>query len=215
FRGALFVRDDAVCGDPPVLPAAEPGELQLEERGRVRGRALFLPGALSGGPPAALRLGRPVPGLPALLPEGFQVTGADGAPGMPFLALFLPGMFVLGACLGSFFNVLIYRLPREESIVLPASRCPSCGRPIRPAENIPLLGFLLLRGRCAGCGNRISWRYPGVEALTGAGFALLDGGAGTGFTLARDLVFFSLLVPIVFIDIDHRIIPDELSLGGL
>jgi leader peptidase (prepilin peptidase)/N-methyltransferase len=134
---------------------------------------------------------------------------------MPFLALFLPGMFALGACLGSFFNVLIYRLPREESIVLPASRCPSCGRPIRPAENIPLLGFLLLRGRCAGCGNRISWRYPGVEALTGAGFALLAWGDGIGFTLARDLVFFSLLVPIVFIDIDHRIIPDELSLGGL
>ncbi|HJX14612.1 MAG TPA: prepilin peptidase [Candidatus Deferrimicrobiaceae bacterium] len=143
------------------------------------------------------------------------MTAADGGPEMPFLALFLPGMFVLGACLGSFFNVLIYRLPREESIVLPASRCPSCGRPIRPAENIPLLGFLLLRGRCAGCGNRISWRYPGVEALTGAGFALLAWGDGIGFTLVRDLVFFSLLVPIVFIDIDHRIIPDELSLGGL
>jgi len=143
------------------------------------------------------------------------VTGADGAPGMPFLALFLPGMFVLGACLGSFFNVLIFRLPQEESIVLPASRCPSCGRPVRPLENIPLLSFLLLRGRCAGCGTLISWRYPAVEMLSGVGFLLLAYVDGIGFPLLRDLVFFSLLVPIVFIDIDHRIIPDELSLGGL
>ncbi|MGZ9148639.1 MAG: prepilin peptidase [Candidatus Deferrimicrobiaceae bacterium] len=136
----------------------------------------------------------------------------DGAPGTP---LFPAAAFLVGACVGSFLNVLIHRLPREESIVRPGSRCPSCGRPIRPAENIPLVSFLLLRGRCAGCGNPISWRYPGVEALTGAGFALFAWGDGVGFTLARDLVFFSLLVPIVFIDIDHRIIPDELSLGGL
>lgn len=142
--------------------------------------------------------------------------------------------FLLGACLGSFFNVLIWRLPREESIVRPGSHCPGCGRAIRPLENIPLLSFLLLRGRCAGCGGRISPRYPAVEALTGLGFALLTwadlsaagwGGIGVpdprllagpaGATLLRDLVFFSLLVPITFIDIDHRIIPDELSLGGL
>jgi len=128
----------------------------------------------------------------------------------------VPAAFLAGACLGSFINVLIHRLPREEeSIVRPGSRCPACGRPIKPWENIPILSFLFLRGKCAGCGNRISWRYPAVELLTAVGFALIAWGDGIGFPLLRDAVFFSLLVPIVFIDIDHRIIPDELSLGGL
>lgn len=143
------------------------------------------------------------------------MTGAGWVPGPLFLFLFLPGMFAFGLCLGSFFNVIIHRLPRDESIVRPASRCPSCGRPVRARENIPIASFLLLRGRCAGCGTRISWRYPAVELLTGAGFCLIAYADGPGFPLLRDLVFFSLLVPIVFIDIDHRIIPDELSLGGL
>jgi leader peptidase (prepilin peptidase) / N-methyltransferase len=123
--------------------------------------------------------------------------------------------FILGAVVGSFLNVVIHRLPREESIVRPASRCPFCGRPVRPQENIPVLSFLLLRGRCRGCGEAISWRYPAVEVLTGAGYAFFAAVDGLGLPLLRDLVFFSLLVPIVFIDIDHRIIPDELSLGGL
>jgi len=123
--------------------------------------------------------------------------------------------FLLGICMGSFFNVLIHRLPREESIVLPGSRCPSCGRPIPPWENIPLLSFLFLGGRCSGCGGRISLRYPGVEALTGVGYAILAYADGAGIPLLRDLVLFSFLVPITFVDIDHRIIPDELSLTGL
>ena len=129
--------------------------------------------------------------------------------------LLLIAAFLLGACLGSFFNVLIYRLPREESIVRPASRCPACGRPVRAWENVPIVSFLLLRGKCAGCGSGISWRYPVVEAASGIGFLLIAWADGPGFVLLRDLVFFSLLIPIVFIDIDHRIIPDELSLGGL
>jgi leader peptidase (prepilin peptidase)/N-methyltransferase len=123
--------------------------------------------------------------------------------------------FLVGACVGSFLNVVIHRLPREESIVSPRSRCPGCGREIRAWENIPIVSFIVLGGKCAGCGGTISWRYPAVELLTATGFVaifLLD---GPGIPLLRDLVFFSLLVPIVFIDIDHRIIPDELSLGGL
>ena len=123
--------------------------------------------------------------------------------------------FLVGACVGSFLNVVIHRLPREESIVSPQSRCPGCGREIRAWENIPIVSFIVLGGKCAGCGGAISWRYPAVELLTATGFVaifLLD---GPGIPLLRDLVFFSLLVPIVFIDIDHRIIPDELSLGGL
>ncbi len=123
--------------------------------------------------------------------------------------------FWVGACMGSFFNVLIHRLPREESIVRPGSRCPACGRPIRPWENIPLVSFLLLGGRCKGCRGKISWRYPAVELLTAAGYTLLFLADGPGAVLARDLVLFSLLVPVTFIDVDHRIIPDTLSLGGL
>ncbi len=123
--------------------------------------------------------------------------------------------FWVGACLGSFFNVLIYRLPRGESIVRPGSRCPACGRPIRAWENVPLVSFALLGGRCRGCRGKISWRYPAVEALTATGYVLLFLADGPGVALARDLVLFSLVVPITFIDIDHRIIPDPLSLGGL
>jgi leader peptidase (prepilin peptidase)/N-methyltransferase len=123
--------------------------------------------------------------------------------------------FLVGICMGSFFNVLIHRLPREESIVRPGSRCPACGRSIPPWENIPLASFILLGGKCSGCGGKISLRYPSVELLTGIGYLLLAWADGPGFTLVRDVFFFSLLVPITFIDIDHRIIPDELSIGGL
>ncbi len=130
-------------------------------------------------------------------------------------AFLAAALFWFGACLGSFFNVVIHRLPRGESIVRPGSRCPACGRPIRPWENIPLVSFVLLGGRCKGCRGRISWRYPAVELLTGAGFALVFFADGPGAALARDLVLFSVLVPIAFIDVDHRIIPDTLSLGGL
>jgi leader peptidase (prepilin peptidase)/N-methyltransferase len=123
--------------------------------------------------------------------------------------------FLAGACVGSFLNVVIYRLPLGQSIVSPGSRCPSCGRPIRAWENVPILGYLWLRGRCAGCGARISWRYPLVETLTALGYAAIAWHAGDAWQAARDLLFFTLLVPVVFIDIDHRIIPDEISLGGL
>lgn len=123
-------------------------------------------------------------------------------------------LFVVGACLGSFGNVIIHRLPRGESIVRPGSRCPSCGRPIRARENIPLFGYFLVRGRCRGCGVRIPLRYPVVELLGAAGFLLIGLADGPGWMLLRDLALFSLLVPIAFIDADHRIIPDELSLGG-
>lgn len=131
------------------------------------------------------------------------------------MTAFLIAAFAVGACVGSFLNVVIHRLPREESIIRPASRCPACGRSIPPLENIPLASFVILGGRCRGCGNRISLRYPFVEMFTAAGFALLAYVNGPSLPLLRDLVLFSLLVPITFIDIDHRIIPDELSLGGL
>jgi len=139
-----------------------------------------------------------------------MTAGCDG-----FAILAASVAFLVGTCIGSFLNVMIYRLPRGESIVSPRSRCPGCGRAIPAWENIPIVSFLLLRGKCAGCGGAISWRYPAVELLTGSGFAaifLLD---GPGIPLLRDLLFLCLLLPIAFIDIDRRIIPDELSLGGL
>jgi leader peptidase (prepilin peptidase)/N-methyltransferase len=130
-------------------------------------------------------------------------------------AVLAAAAFCVGACMGSFLNVVIHRLPLGESIVRPGSRCPACGRPIRARENVPVIGFVLLGGRCAGCRERISRRYPAVETLTGAGYALIVLAGGPVPLVARDLVLFSLLVPIAFIDIDHRIIPDELSLGGI
>lgn len=130
-------------------------------------------------------------------------------------AVLAAAAFCVGACIGSFMNVVIHRLPLGESIVRPGSRCPACGRPIRARENVPLLSFALLGGRCAGCRGKIPWRYPVVEAMTGAGYALIVLAGGPVALMARDLVFFSLLVPIAAIDIDHRIIPDALSLGGV
>ncbi len=129
--------------------------------------------------------------------------------------LFVIFAAAFGACAGSFFNVLIHRMPRGESVVRPRSRCPACGTPIRALDNIPLVSYALLRGRCRGCGARISPRYPAVEALTALGYAgaaLLD---GPGYAFLRDVALFSFFVPITFIDVDHRIIPDELSIGGL
>lgn len=122
---------------------------------------------------------------------------------------------VVGAVLGSFANVVIHRVPRRESIVSPPSRCPRCGAPIRPLDNIPLVSFLLLRGRCRNCGGTISWRYPLVEALM------------TGLTVAVAAVFpdwlsrlgalvlVFLLVVITFIDLDHQLILDRISLPGI
>lgn len=121
----------------------------------------------------------------------------------------------LGLLVGSFLNVVIHRLPRGESIVSPRSRCPACARPIRAWENVPLLSFALLGARCRGCGARISWRYPGIELLTGTLFAALAWRYGATPTTPLLCAFAAALVAAAAIDFDHRIIPDEISLGGL
>ncbi len=124
-------------------------------------------------------------------------------------------VILLGLCIGSFLNVCIYRLPSERSIVHPASACPACGTPLRWYDNIPVISYLLLRGRCRACKAGISFRYPMVEMLS-ALFALavfLRFGPR-----AESLVFFvfiAALLVITFIDIDHRIIPDVISLPGI
>ena len=116
--------------------------------------------------------------------------------------------------IGSFLNVCIYRLPRDLSVVSPRSFCPECEAPITWYDNIPLLSFILLRGRCRKCAKRISWRYPVVELLTGIFFfaaVYLRGLTGPAIHFA---VFAAIIVELVFSDLEERILPDEFTLGG-
>jgi leader peptidase (prepilin peptidase)/N-methyltransferase len=121
---------------------------------------------------------------------------------------------VAGFLAGSFFNVVIARLPRHESLLRPRSRCPHCGHPVRPYDNVPVVSWLILRGRCRDCGEPISARYPLVELLTAAFFAavVIDTGANEHVWLGLALV--AVLVPVSFIDLDHRIIPNAIVLPG-
>lgn len=121
----------------------------------------------------------------------------------------------LGLCVGSFLNVVAYRWPRGESVVRPGSRCPHCGAPVRPWQNVPVASWLLLRGRCAACRGPISARYPLVELGTGVVFAAIGARFGWEPTTLAWLVLAGLLVAASLVDLDHRIIPDEVSLGGL
>jgi leader peptidase (prepilin peptidase)/N-methyltransferase len=122
--------------------------------------------------------------------------------------------FVLGAIVGSFLNVVAYRLPRKESLLHPGSRCPECGTPIKPYDNVPVLGWLWLRGRCRACGARIPARYPLVEAVTGLLCAACVLRFGADSDVWLPLVFVLLLVPITLIDLDHHIIPNVLTAIG-
>jgi len=123
--------------------------------------------------------------------------------------------FLLGAVVGSFLNVCICRLPEEKSVVTPPSACPRCGSGIRWYDNIPIVSFLLLRARCRTCGEPISWRYPLVEALNGTLTLLLFIKYGPTLPFLAMFVFCSSLVVITFIDLDHQIIPDCISLPGI
>jgi leader peptidase (prepilin peptidase)/N-methyltransferase len=122
---------------------------------------------------------------------------------------------LLGLVVGSFLNVCIYRIPRRESVAFPASHCPACGTPIRVWDNIPLLSFLLLRGRCRSCQAPIPWRYPLVEALTGALFAATLVCWGTTWQALSLLLLLSALIVVTFIDLDHQIIPNIITLPGI
>jgi len=121
---------------------------------------------------------------------------------------------VVGAIFGSFLNVVAYRLPRGESLSRPRSRCPQCQTAIRPYDNVPILSWLALRGRCRTCKASISARYPLVEAVTGLLCALVVLAKGPDEDAVLGLVLVLLLVPITLIDLDHRIIPNTLTLAG-
>ncbi len=122
---------------------------------------------------------------------------------------------ILGLCIGSFLNVCIYRLPEKKSIVHPPSSCPECGSGIRFYDNIPVVSWLVLRGKCRSCQNPISIRYPFVELLTGAAALAAVWRFGFGLSGLIHFLFFAALIVITFIDIDHQIIPDEISLPGI
>lgn len=139
-----------------------------------------------------------------------------------------------GLLVGSFLNVVIHRLPRmlerewdvqcaelrgeplpsvaPYSIVRPRSQCPHCSRPVQALENIPILSYLALRGRCKGCGKPIGWRYPAVEALTGLLFGLVAWHFGLTWAAAGAMLFIAALVALTFIDLDTQLLPDDITL---
>jgi leader peptidase (prepilin peptidase) / N-methyltransferase len=124
----------------------------------------------------------------------------------------LAGAF--GLIIGSFLNVVAYRLPRGESVAFPASHCPSCDTPIKPYDNVPVLSWLILRGRCRSCHGSISARYPIVEAVTAGLLVAVVLAEGADSDAWLGLAFVILLVPVTLIDLDHRIIPNTLMLIG-
>ena len=134
---------------------------------------------------------------------------------MDFGSLMALYALLVGLALGSFMNVCIYRIPLQKSIVRPSSSCPNCGKKIRFYDNIPIISYLLLLGRCRHCHHPISWRYPVIEAITGLLSLALFIRYGLSFQYLLFLLFAATLVTISFIDLDHQIIPDVLSIPGI
>ena len=126
---------------------------------------------------------------------------------------------LVGLVVGSFLNVVIHRVPRRESVAWPGSHCPHCGEPIRPRDNVPLLSYLLLRGRCRNCGGSIPARYPAVEGMTGILFGWAAHDFGFDPALIPALVLVCALVSLAIIDLEHRLLPNVLvgpaALAGL
>lgn len=124
-------------------------------------------------------------------------------------------IFILGLIVGSFSNVCIYRIPRNESIIYPASHCPKCRSNISPKDNIPLLSFILLKGRCRNCKSKISIQYPIVELLTGFIYLIIYLIFGLSVQTLIYIILSSALIIIAFIDLNEQIVPDVISLPGI
>jgi len=129
---------------------------------------------------------------------------------LPCLISFLLGLFI-----GSFLNVCIYRIPKGESVVWPPSHCPACGERIKPYDNIPVVSYFLLKGRCRNCGERISWQYPAVELLTGVLTAATVCKFGVSFSSLYYLLLVYYLIVVSFIDLKTMEVPVRLSYGTL
>jgi leader peptidase (prepilin peptidase)/N-methyltransferase len=126
------------------------------------------------------------------------------------------GFILIGLIIGSFLNVCIYRIPRHKSIINPSrSFCPNCLKPIKAFDNIPVLSYILLGGKCRNCKTRISWQYPFVELLTGILFLLLFLKFGLSVAFLRNIIFFALLIIATFTDFSHRVIPNVISIPGI
>jgi leader peptidase (prepilin peptidase)/N-methyltransferase len=134
----------------------------------------------------------------------------DGVPH----AFFIVFATLIGALIGSFLNVCIYRLPLKRSIVWPASACPSCARELAWFENIPVVSFLALRARCRTCSTTISWQYPVIEAITAALFGFGWWYYGPGILLASRLVFGCFLIVLFMIDLEHQLLPHAITIAG-
>ncbi len=134
------------------------------------------------------------------------IESETGVPDQLILIL----VFIVGACIGSFLNVVIYRVPNERSL-LPSSACPSCGRGIKPWHNVPIVGWLILGGKCANCKSPISWRYPAIELLTAVLFCIVYLQFGLVPYLGVALAFTAAMTALVFIDADHMILPNVIT----
>jgi len=134
---------------------------------------------------------------------------------LQFVVIVIAIAFVLGSVVGSFLNVCIARIPLGESVVRPSSRCPKCLSPILWFQNVPLFSYVFLRGRCARCGQAISIRYPFVELLSGLLFVTIVWRFGIGWTTCYYWIFVAMLIVATFIDFDHQIIPNAITLPGI
>lgn len=140
----------------------------------------------------------------------FYLTSFEAVTGLPGYVGYL-FVFAFGAIVGSFLNVVIHRVPHELSIVFPNSACPKCEKPIKPYDNIPILSWLVLGGKCRNCKGGISYRYPAVELLNALLFVLVYWRVGMTPYLPVALIFTACMVSLVFIDAEHMILPNVLT----
>ncbi len=140
----------------------------------------------------------------------FFLSAFETITGMPEIIGYI-FVFAFGAAVGSFLNVVIHRVPREESIVFPNSACPKCKTPIKPYDNIPILGWLFLGGKCRNCSGKISPRYPAVELLTALVFLLVARQIGFSAFLPVCLIFTASVIALIFIDAEHMILPNVIT----
>jgi leader peptidase (prepilin peptidase) / N-methyltransferase len=131
------------------------------------------------------------------------------------MTMMILASFILGLIIGSFLNVCIFRIPRNFSIVSPGSACTVCKEPIQPWDNIPIVSYIILRGKCRNCGEKISLRYPAVEALNGLLYAAVFLQFGPGWHLPLFFLFVSAMIVITLIDLEFQIIPDVITLPGI
>ena len=124
-------------------------------------------------------------------------------------------LLLAGLAFGSFLNVCIRRIPREQSIISPKSHCPQCGRPIRWRHNIPIVSYFALLGRCADCGTAISWRYPAVELLTTVLFLACFAKFGVGWAMLKFCLFCFLLLGLILMDAETGLLPHEFTYPGI